>query len=146
MRVFLLPISTRQALIYCQRLTQKPAAQATIVDRITRKATDTWAKWEKAEKGWQKTVVEYGNKGLQRIPYQEWGLKSFPASNPQLQAEQVTDNKKFDLVYPKNIMLEEDATKMAGRLARDRKTLHWNRFIGSMVAMPFTAPFALIPM
>ena len=146
MRIFLLPLTTRQALVYCQRITPKPAAQRSIFDRVTTKATDTWAKWERAEKGWQKQVVTYGNKALMRIPYQEWGLKSFPASNPDLQAQQVVDDKKFDVVYPANTMNADDVPKVLGRLARDRKSLHFNRFIGSLIAMPFTIPFALIPM
>lgn len=145
MRIFLLPLTTRQALVYCQRISQKPASQRTIFDRINRKAAETWAKWERAEKGWQKKVVVYGNRALQRIPYQEWSLKSFPASNANLQAEQLTSGTKFDVVYPKNFMKQEDVPKVLSRLARERKSFHFNRFIGSMVGMPFTIPFALIP-
>lgn len=145
MRIFLLPLTTRQALVYCQRITPKPAAQRTILDRINNKATETWAKWEQAEKGWQKKVAFYGNKALLRIPYQEWALKSFPSTNANLQAEQLTDGAKFDVVFPENVMKQEDVPKILGRLARERKTLHFNRFIGSMIAMPFTIPFALIP-
>lgn len=146
MRIFVLPISTRQALIYCQ----KPAAQAnakptSYADRAIKKAADTWAKWEEAEKGWQKTIVTYGNAGLKRISYQEWGLKSFPPSNPKLESKEVAENKKFDVVYPGNILHNRDVPKVLERLAKDRKALHWNRFIGSMIAMPLTIPFALVP-
>ena len=42
-------------------------------------------------------------------------------------------------------MRQEDVPKTLLRIARERKTLHWNRFIGSMIAAPFTIPFALIP-
>lgn len=146
MRLFLLPLTTRQALIYCQKVAKKPGTESNYIDRITHKAAETWAKWETAESGWKKQVVKYGNRGLQRIPYQEWSLKSFPPSNPKLQAEQVAEGKKFDVIYPGNLMHEEDVPKVMARLARERKQLHWNRFIGSMVAMPFTVPFALIPM
>ena len=148
MRIFLLPLTTRQALIYGQ----KPARQATTtaplsyVDRITNKATQTWAKWEEADGGWKKTLVRYGNAGLQRIPFQEWGLKSFPPAKPKLQAELLANNKRFDVFFPGNIMKQEDVPKTLLRLARERKTLHWNRFIGSMIAIPFTFPFAVIPM
>lgn len=145
MRIFLLPLTTRQALVYCQRNTSKPLARLSIVDRITKKASETWAKWEQAEKGWQKQIVTYGNRGLQRIPYQEWALKSFPPTNATLQAEQVTNGEKFDVLYPGNIMSKEDVPKVLARLARERKQLHFNRFIGSMVGLPFTIPFALIP-
>ncbi|KAJ9642773.1 uncharacterized protein PV06_03612 [Exophiala oligosperma] len=145
MRIFLLPLTTRQALIFCQRAAPKPQAQLSISDRITKKAAETWAQWETAQGGWRKQIVKYGNQGLQRIPYQEWGLKSFPPSNPKLQAEQITRNEKFDVVYPGNVMHKEDVPKVMARLARERKQLHWNRFIGSMVGMPFTVPFILVP-
>ncbi|KAK5099888.1 hypothetical protein LTS08_005603 [Lithohypha guttulata] len=144
MRIFLLPLTTRQALVYCQRAA-KPVSERTILDKTTQKTTDTWAKWETFEKGWQKQVVTYGNRALQRIPYQEWGLKSFPSSNANLQAEQITDETKFDVVYPANFVKEADVPKVLSRLARERKQLHFNRFVGSLVAIPFTIPFALIP-
>lgn len=146
MRIFLLPLTTRQALVYCQRISAKPASQRTIFDRITKKSAETWSKWEGAEKGWQKQVVTYGNRALQRIPYQEWALKSFPSTNPNLQAEQITDEKKFDVVFPGNVMLQEDVSKVLGRLAKERKQLHFNRFVGSLVGLPFTIPFAVVPM
>jgi len=145
MRLFLLPLTTRQALIFCQRATEPSKGNLSIADRISKKAVETWAKWEAADKGWKKQAVTYGNAGLKRIPYQEWSLKSFPPSNPKLQAEQIADNKKFDVIYPGNVMKQEDVPKVMARLARERKQLHWNRFIGSMVAMPFTLPFALVP-
>lgn len=145
MRLFLLPITTRQALIYCQRATPKPTKELGYVDRITRKAADTWAKWEAAEKGWQKKITEYGNRGLQRIPYQEWGLKSFPPLTPEVQAEELADNKKFSVFYPENIIKSEDVPKIMGRLASERKNLHWKRFWGSLFGLPLTLPFALVP-
>jgi hypothetical protein len=145
MRLFLLPITTRQALIYCQRAAQKPTKEIGYVDRITKKAAETWANWEAAEKGWQKKVTEYGNRGLQRIPYQEWGLKSFPPLTQQVQAEELADNKKFSVFYPENIMKGEDVPKILGRLASERKNLHWKRFWWSMIGLPFALPFGLVP-
>lgn len=145
MRIFLLPITTRQALIYCQTSARQSAAPPSIADRIINKATQTWAKWEEADRGWQKTLVKYGNAGLQRIPFQEWGLKSFPPAKAKLEAEYMAKNTKFDVFFPGNVMRQEDVPKTLLRLARERKTLHWNRFIGSMIAMPLTIPFALVP-
>jgi len=115
------------------------------VDKITKKAAETWANWEAAEKGWQKKITEYGNRGLQRIPYQEWGLKSFPPLTQQVQAEELADNKKFSVFYPENIMKGEDVPKILRRLASERKNLHWKRFWWSMFGLPFTIPFGLVP-
>jgi len=73
MRIFLLPISTRRTLIYCERIQQqalKPGEPEPYTERILNRATTTWATWEKAEKGWQKKVTVYANQLLKRIPYQ----------------------------------------------------------------------------
>ena len=55
MRLFLLPISTRRTLIYCERVAPSLAPGATkppIADRIINKSSEVWTGWEKAEKGW----------------------------------------------------------------------------------------------
>ena len=145
MRIFLLPLTTRQALIYCQKPAQQAAKPVSYADRITNYAAKTWAKWESAEKGWQKTLVTYGNRGLQRIPYQEWGLKSFPPGTPKAEAATLTDNIRHDVFYPGNVMHSDDVPKVMRRLATERRSLHWNRFVGCALGMPLTAPFALIP-
>lgn len=145
MRIFLLPLTTRQALIYCQKPAQQATKPASYSDRIINFAAKTWAKWETAEKGWQKAVVKYGNRGLQRIPYPEWGLKSFPPGTPKAEAKTLTDAVRHDVVYPGNVMHTDDVPKVMLRLARERRNLHWNRFIGSMLGMPLTAPFMLVP-
>jgi Mitochondrial K+-H+ exchange-related len=145
MRLFLLPISTRRALIYCQRLNQKPSTELSLVQKSINKVPQTWAKWETAESGWKKALTEYGNRGLQRIPYQEWGLKSFPPLSDQIQAEELSNNKKFDVIFPANIVQREDVPKIMRRLASERKQLHWKRFIWSLIGIPFTIPFGLIP-
>ena len=148
MRLFLLPISTRRALVYCQKTSKKPATELSYIDRATKKAVDTWASWETKEKGWQKLVTKYGNQGLQRIPYEEWGLKSFPPLTHAIQADDMAmmaEGKRFDVVYPANIMKQEEAPLVLARLAKERKQFHWRRFIGCLVGMPITVPFALIP-
>ncbi|KAK3491606.1 mitochondrial K+-H+ exchange-related-domain-containing protein [Neurospora crassa] len=87
MRLYLLPISTRRTLLYCQKL-QPPSASAASTsttkqkqswgDYIQTKAALTWASWEKKESGWQKAVASYGNQLLRKLPYEEWALKSMP--------------------------------------------------------------------
>jgi len=145
MRIFLIPISTRRALIYCQRIEKKPVADLSYVEKAAKKGAETWAKWEAAKGGWQKKLTEYGNRALQRIPYEEWGLKSFPPASSQIQAEELIANKKFPVYYPGNIMKHEDVPKVMARLAKERKQLHWNRFTWSLIGIPFSLPFGLIP-
>lgn len=82
MRIFLLPISTRRTLIYCERVVQQQVngsqqaskmSVASITDRIVNKANQTWTDWENAEKGWKKKLTVYGNEYVfSRIPFEEW--------------------------------------------------------------------------
>jgi len=85
---------------------------------------------------------------MQRIPYEEWGLKSFPPLNQAVQADEMAmmaEGKRFDVVYPGNIMKHEEVSLILARLAKERKQFHWRRFIGCLVGMPLTAPFAVVP-
>ncbi|KAK3398820.1 mitochondrial K+-H+ exchange-related-domain-containing protein [Sordaria brevicollis] len=135
MRLYLLPISTRRTLLYCQKL-QPPSASASAAitassssgsgpggaaspppttkqkqswgDYIQTKAALTWASWEKKESGWQKSVVSYGNHLLRKLPYEEWALKSVP---PLTKARQ----KQLEM------LVAEQAQKEGGFVDADSK-------------------------
>ncbi|KAH0539139.1 hypothetical protein FGG08_004311 [Glutinoglossum americanum] len=110
MRLFLLPISTKRALIYCEKSSKLPTDRKTLLDKATTKAAQIWLQWEKSNKKWQKTVTEYGNKAFQRIPFEEWGLKSIPPLSPRRRAEgasgkkvESTDHKRTALSGSKHL-------------------------------------------
>ena len=185
MRLYLLPISNRQYLLYCQRLTSNSATTgkpASFADRITKKATNTWVEWERRESGWQKKVTDYGNTLFQRLPYQEYGLKSVPpltqagkdawlkklSGLPEAEATTETanhneqshtsgrgnayvdnteDEHTVELRYPEG-MFERPKVWEAIRTQGSNATqgFHSKWLLASLVGMPITAPFALVPM
>ncbi|KKY28290.1 hypothetical protein UCRPC4_g00636 [Phaeomoniella chlamydospora] len=145
MRLYLLPISTRRALIYCQRLNKQTAAQTGYADKISTKATETWAKWEASTGGWQKKTTEYGNKALQRIPFEEWGLKSIPPLNARRKAEDMKGPGTIEVVYPGNVIKEQDVNVLVRRLGTERQSLHLKKAWWSVAACPLTIPVGLIP-
>lgn len=146
MRLFLIPISTGRTLIYCKKLDAGVAAkQLSYLDRVTNKVTATWAKWETAEKGWQKTLVTYGHRALQRIPYEEWGLKSVPPLSSRREAAERQARKPVELLYPKNAIKSSRVMGLLQQLATERQQLHRKRMWWSIVVAPLTAPFALVP-
>jgi hypothetical protein len=147
MRLFLLPISTRRTLIYCERIQEQVTAgqKPPLQDRVINRASTTWATWEKAEKGWQKQVTVYANKLLRRIPYEEWGLKSIPQATKQ-RIEDVNNGKlKFECLYPSAFLKSDRVPGVLKALATERQALHRKKMWTSIAWMPVSAPFTLVP-
>jgi hypothetical protein len=148
MRLFLLPISTRRSLIYCERVHEKAPKDRSIVDKVTIKANETWAAWEKDEKAignWKKKVTYYGNHALKRIPYEEWGLKTLPSLTAQRKQSILDGKDKYEVLFPGRYLKQEKLPGILEKLAKERQAMHRSKLIWSVVIMPFTAPFMLIP-
>src|SRR5690606_40853006 len=85
------------------------------------KAARTWLSFEKAPSGWKKSVTTWGNSLIQRIPFEEWSLRSIPPASyrkAQLAAQQrreiesaleETDDNKVVLFYPQTIIKDGHA-------------------------------------
>ncbi|KAI1264224.1 mitochondrial K+-H+ exchange-related-domain-containing protein [Xylariaceae sp. FL1019] len=145
MRLYLLPISTRRTLLYCQKLQTLPSDKQSWADWGTQRAAKLWAGWEQKESGWQKTVVRYGNKALRQIPYEEWGLKSVPTLSTRRRQEEILGKEKQQVVFPGSIISATHAPQILRTLATERESLHRSRLVWCFVGMPISAPFALIP-
>jgi hypothetical protein len=146
MRLFLVPISTGRTLLYCKRIDAKiDPAKISYIDKLTTKASETWAKWEEADRGWQKVLVTYGHRALQRIPYEEWGLKSVPPMSGRRVAAELRSHTPVDLVYPRNVIHDSKVLDLLRKLATERQDLHRRRMWWSFIVAPFTAPIALVP-
>ena len=146
MRIFLLPISTRRTLIYCERLNITTTETKTWLDKGTKKAADLWARWEKKESGWQRKVVDYGNHALRRISYEEWGLKSIPPLSQRRKSEELLGKELVEVAFPKSLIPEESVQEVLRVLSTERQGIHRRRMLWSFVGMPISAPFALVPM
>jgi hypothetical protein len=152
MRLFLLPISTRRTLIYCQRLNvtttdQQSSFAARWLDKGTTKAASIWASWEKKESGWQRWLVDKGNAALRRIPYEEWGLKSIPPLSARRKAEELKEKEKgkAEISFPQTLIQEETVTEILWKLGTERQQLHRGTLIRCFIGMPIVAPLGLIP-
>lgn len=148
MRLFLLPISTRRSLIYCEKLHEKAAAERSLLDKITFKANETWVAWEKDEKAignWKRKVTFYGNQALKRIPYEEWGLKTVPALTAKRRKAIEDGSEKWNVVFPALYLPQDKMPAVLKQLATERQAMHRRKMLWSIVAMPFSAPFMLIP-
>lgn len=147
MRLFLLPISTRRSLIYCERIQQQfaPGEKPPISERIIQRASETWAKWERAEKGWQKRLTVEGNRLLRRIPYEEWGLKSIPAATKKRLEDLDNGKLNFECLYPGAFLKSSKVPEVLKTLATERQALHRKKMWTSIALLPVTIPFAAIP-
>jgi len=145
MRLLLLPISTRRALVYCSPPSHAvPTEKQTYLDKAVAKASKTWTEWEASETKWKLKVTYYGNNFLRRIPFEEWSLKSIP-SRQKLAPGEV--DQKVEVSYPGMFqgLQKESVLDVLKRLSTDRQGLHKQRLIGSIVAMPLTIPVGLLP-
>ena len=147
MRLFLLPISSKQNLIYCQRLNKQLSQQApTFLDRLSTKATTTWLGWEKKDTGWQKKITTYGNKLFQRLPYEEYGLKTIPSLKERHKSVGVAGAGEVQVEFPSGWV---EAPKVQQTLealgSNEKQAFHRKWLIGSLIGLPAVAPFALVP-
>ncbi|KAI4176150.1 MAG: hypothetical protein LQ343_001194 [Gyalolechia ehrenbergii] len=134
MRLFLLPISTKRSLIYCQRLNRQTTSETNLGDKITTRASNIWLKWEKAEKGWKKKVTAYGNKLFARIPHEEWGLKSVPPLSKRRGDEELKGRKEVSVVFPGSVISEEGVQEALRKYAGDeRQGFHTKWMWGSFL-------------
>jgi hypothetical protein len=145
MRLFLIPISTRRALIYARPLRKDIPKELSLLDRATSKAAQTWASWEEAEKGWKKHLVTWGNRVQQRIPFEEWGLKSIPALAAQQRLDKDHGKKKIEVLFPGNSVRLEKISTILHAIATERQEFHRKKMWWSFGFAPLTAPLGLIP-
>ncbi|KAJ9636752.1 hypothetical protein H2199_007746 [Coniosporium tulheliwenetii] len=116
MRLFLLPISTRRSLIYCERIAQTVnVSERTYLDRLTTKASETWVSWEKSDSKVKKSVTEWGNK------------------------------IRVEVLFPGRFLKEPKVMGILEKLATERQALHRKRMWWSIVGLPISAPFGLVP-
>lgn len=146
MRLFLLPISTNRTLIYCQRINQHLSHEQNLLDKVTARAAGVWAAWEKKDKGLQKNITVWGNKLLQRIPYEEWGLKSIPPLSARRKAQELKGGEAVAVVHPSSVIQKGSVASVMQRLGTEREALHRKSMWLCMAGLPITAPIALIPM
>jgi hypothetical protein len=133
MRIFLLPISTSRSLIY---------GQGSHDARFRTKLAQTWLAWENSDDGWKKAAARVRNKTMEKIPYQETALRSIEAASTK--TKEAADS--VEILFPGRFIEKGRVLGVLRRLALERQSLHLNRFYLSLVLMPFTAPFALLPM
>ena len=146
MRLFLLPISTRQSLIYCQRLNLQLSKETTYLDRIATKASTTWINWERKESGWQKKVTSYGNELFKRLPYEEWGLKSIPPLSARRRKEEIEGKEEVRIEFPDSLVEADRVQNALQRFgSKEKQGFHSKWMWGSILGMPITAPVMLVP-
>lgn len=157
----MLPLGRGQSLLYGQQsILPKVRSKPRIDEKILDRATKTWQGFESSNTGWKKQLVKWSNKALERIPYEEWSLRTIPATDmykrtvkesfqPKLGAHIAPEKiEDFGSVEPVKLVHVGDSTeaiatvkKLASQGLEHHRKLMWRTLIG----IPFTIPFAIVP-
>ncbi|KAI6245037.1 hypothetical protein HI914_07096 [Erysiphe necator] len=149
MHLYLFPISTRRTLIFCQKssvIADKKKIHNLWLDYGITRATKLWSGWEQKEAGWQKSVVLFGNMLLEKIPFEEWALKSIPPlPSTSRHKAKVANMKKIEVTFPQSLILESKVLEITRKLGTQRQKWHRSRMIISLIGMPLCIPLTIIP-
>ncbi|KAH8673402.1 mitochondrial K+-H+ exchange-related-domain-containing protein [Xylariales sp. PMI_506] len=140
MRLFLLPISTRRSLIYCQPTPEpKSSSRSSYSDRLSKRVTETWGRWEQEPYGLKKRIVTWGNKALALEPYEGVGLRSIPPRSKR------SSTANVEVLFPRKFVDEGLVLVALNRSAIRGQSLYLKRLVGNFLLIPWTLPFALVP-
>lgn len=159
----MLPLTRNRSILYCQQaLLPKVRSKPRFDDRVAAKAAKTWANFESSPTKWKQRLVAGVNWALERIPYEEWSLKTVPSQNTYMRKVQETgdlvapkellasgvsakDLEPLELVYPTTAMTFEQARSELGKFATAGISRHKTHMLYCAVGLPLTLPIALVP-
>lgn len=169
MRFIVVPLSTKQCMVYCQRTLPLSSKNPRIDDRVATKVSVTWEKWKASDTKWKVALVRWVDTMLERISYQEWTLKTIPAQSAVLRRlkESASSSsssssaptkfvknlaniaephtiEKIPIIHPSIISKGLISNQLTG-LAHRGLTHHWKYFWYSAIGAPLTLPMALVP-
>ena len=117
------------------------------IEKITARGSEVWLYWEKKPRGVKKRITIYGNKLFQRLPFEEWGLKSVPPLWAKRKEEELQGKIKSHVEYPQSLLKQEAVQKALKQYgSNERQQYHRKWFWGSVIGMPLSTPAAIIPM
>lgn len=135
-------------------------------DRIADRARKLWTSWENSPSKFKQTIVRWANVALEKVPYDEYSLKSIPSKSAVLrkvkemekekashvsvaELEKMKDNvetiHRIQVQYPSNILTQSQSLEIVTRLATKGTATHWKYFLLSLGLAPLTLPIGLIP-
>lgn len=189
MRFVVVPLSTKSAFVFCQQQVSPPILLAAksltaqsardgpsiiparqsprIDDRLVVRAQKFWTSWEQSPTKWKQTIVKWANIALERIPYDEYALKSIPSMSSVLRKIQKEEKEEsfahvsvrelekikhdvaaihsIEVQYPSDILTKDQSLEIMSKLASNGVNMHLKYFWISLGCSPLTLPMALLP-
>lgn len=183
MRFVVVPLSSKSVFVFCQHriappiLIKSAAASRTAIptrstprldDRIVAKAQATWQSWEASNSKMKQRIVKWANLALEKIPFEEYSLKSIPPLGRVLRkVEDSSDDNKsstgkevhikvgsqpsdssvvpVQVLFPGNVISKSQSAAVLKNLAENGVVMHWKYMWISLVVSPLTLPLALLP-
>lgn len=167
MRLVVIPLSLKRSMVYCQWDT-KTATQGKprIDERLVQRATSAWNNFSKSETKWKQKIVSWANAAMEKIPYDEWSLKTIPARSSVLRrlnssvsnettGQQVSTSaanglndknlKAITVIYPKTCLSASVVRTRLEKLSSAGISYHTKYMWLSAIGAPLTLPVAIVP-
>lgn len=169
------PVATflaQQTKLAAAATTTKPAAEPPLSTRLLNKASNFWLSLGRdGEDGkgvavfdWKRRTYTFGEKLMDRIEYEEWALKAVdpsldpsyttkakpspatdPTSSSSAPSPSPQDVPTIRMHYPPSLISPAHLMTNLTSLASTRAPHHRSRMIWCVIGMPFTIPFAIVP-
>ncbi|KAG4305373.1 hypothetical protein PORY_000929 [Pneumocystis oryctolagi] len=143
MKLYIIPITRKRHFLYCCHVSV--VSEFSLVDKFANKVNNLWKKWGCSEIKWKKKLVDIANRIIDRLPYEEWSLKSVPPLKKTSQIHEMREiQNKVVVHYPASIG-SDGVIFTISDLVKRKILFHKRWMIISMIGAPFTLPVALIP-
>lgn len=152
-----IPITTHRAFVYCRHQKALTGNKPSLNSKVTEWGHRAWSKLESSELKVNVKTVEIVNKLLEKIPWEETCLRSVPSQSSIVrelchiegakEAEEKRGSyKPIPVYYPSSLIPETTIFNQLSAYAKDGYSRHLKYLVYSLLGIPLTIPFILLPL
>lgn len=152
-----IPITTHKAFVYCRHQKALTGSRPSLNSKAVEWGHRAWSKLEKSNLKVNIKTVQFVNKLLAKIPWEETCLRSVPSQNSIVRelcnaqdAKGVkvkeASYKPIPVYYPSSMIPETTISSQLSTYAKDGCSKHLKYLVYSLLGIPLTIPFIIVPL